>query len=62
MSKPFTTLGAIVFLVVAAAHAYRIYSGMAVVVGGHEISMMASWAGAAVAAVLGLMLLVESRR
>ena len=62
MSKPFTTLGAIVFLVVAAAHAYRIYSGLTVVVGGHEISMMVSWAGAGVTAVLGIMMLMEARR
>ena len=62
MSKPFTIIGAIVFLLVAAAHAYRIYAGLAVTVGPHDIPMVASWIGAAVAALLGIMLLVESRR
>ena len=62
MSKPFTLIAAIVFLLVAAAHAYRAYAGLAVVVGGHEISMMASWIAAAVSAVLGIMLFAEARR
>jgi hypothetical protein len=62
MSKPFTLIAAIVFLIVAAAHAYRIYTGFPVTVGAHDIPMMASWIGGAVAALLGIMLLVESRR
>ena len=53
MSKPFTIIGAIVLLVVAAAHAYRLYAGLPVVVGGHDIPMDASWIAAAVAALLG---------
>jgi hypothetical protein len=60
--KPFTTIAALLLLAVAAAHAYRIYAGLSVVVGGHDVSMMASWVGAAIAALLGIMLLVESRR
>jgi hypothetical protein len=60
--KPFTLIAAIVFLAVAALHVYRIYAGLTVVVGGHEISMMASWIGAGVAAVLGIMLFMEARR
>lgn len=62
MSKPFTLIAAIVFLIVAAAHAYRIYTGFPVVVGAHDIPMMASWIGGGIAALLGVMLLVESRR
>ena len=62
MSKPFTIIAALVFLVVAAAHAYRLYAHLAVTVGSHDIPMSLSWAGAVVALVLGLMLLVESRR
>jgi hypothetical protein len=60
--KPFTTIAALVFVVVAAAHAYRIYAGLSVVVGGHDIPMWGSWVGAGVAALLGIMLLAESRR
>jgi hypothetical protein len=62
MSKPFTTIAAIFFLIVAAAHAYRIYANIPVTFGVHDIPMMASWIGGAVAALLGIMLLVESRR
>ena len=60
--KFFTLVGALVFLVVAAAHAYRLYTGMSVVVGGHVVSMMVSWVGGVVALVLGLGLLFEARR
>ena len=62
MSKPFTTIGAIIFLIVAAAHAYRIYTGFTVVVDGHDIPMTVSWIGGAVAAFVGLMMLMEARR
>ena len=60
--KFFTFAGALVFLVVAAAHAYRIYTGMSVTVGGHIISMSVSWVGGVVALGLGLGLLFEARR
>jgi hypothetical protein len=60
--KPFTVIGALVFLIVAAAHAYRVYTGMAVTVGTLDIPMWVSWAGAVGAAFLGVMLLTESRR
>jgi hypothetical protein len=62
MSKPFTHIAALLLLVVAAAHAYRLYAGLAVVVGRHDIPMWASWPGAIVAALLGVMLFVEARR
>jgi lipopolysaccharide export LptBFGC system permease protein LptF len=62
MLKPFTTLAALLFLLGAVLHAYRIYSGFAVIVAGHTIPMWGSWIGVAVAALLGVMLLVESRR
>jgi hypothetical protein len=62
MSKPFTIIAAIIFLLVAAAHAYRAYAGLAVVVGGHEIPVMASWIAAGVSAVIGLMLFREGGR
>ena len=60
--KIFTLLGALVFLVVAAAHAYRLYTGMSVTVGGHVIPMSLSIWGGAVAAILGFGLLFEARR
>jgi len=60
--KPFTTLAGILFLVGAAIHAYRLYSGFTVVVAGHTIPMAASWGFAALGLVFGVMLLVEARR
>jgi len=60
--KPFTTIGALIFLVVAAAHAYRAYAGLPVSIGSHDISVMASWIAAAVSGVVGLMMLMEARR
>ncbi len=60
--KPFTTIGALVFLLVAAAHIYRAYAGLPVSVGDHDIPVMASWIAAGVSGLLGLMMLMESRR
>ena len=50
MSKPFTLIAALVLLAVAAAHAYRLYAHLSIVVGGHDIPLWVSWPGAAVAA------------
>lgn len=60
--KPFTMIGAVIFLMVAAAHVYRAYAGLPVAVSGHDIPVMASWIAGAVSALLGIMLFVESRR
>ncbi|MGH6870361.1 MAG: hypothetical protein ACREHE_02540 [Rhizomicrobium sp.] len=60
--KPFTIIAAIIFLAVAAVHAWRAYAGWAVTVGGHDIPMMGSYVAAVVAALLGVMLISESRR
>jgi hypothetical protein len=62
MSKPFTIIGAILLLAAAAIHAYRIYTGFAVVVAGHTIPVAGSWIAVVVLAIIGLMTLVESRR
>ncbi|MDE2134903.1 MAG: hypothetical protein KGJ49_09910 [Alphaproteobacteria bacterium] len=60
--KPFTVVAALLLLVVAAAHAYRAYAGLDLVVASHLIPIWASWACAAVAAFLGIMLFVERGR
>ncbi len=60
--KPFTLIGAILFLLVAAAHVYRAYMALPVVIDGHPISVMASWIAAAVSGVVGIMLFMEARR
>lgn len=61
MSKVFTFIGALVFLVVAGAHLYRLYAGLDVVIGGYGIPMWVSYVGAGVTGFLGVMLLAESR-
>lgn len=61
MSKPFTRIGAFVFFAVAAVHAYRIWADLSVVVGGHDVPLAVSWVGGVVAALLGVMLLIEAR-
>ncbi len=57
--KLFTIIAALLLLVIAAAHAYRAYAGIDLVVASHVIPIWASWVCAAVTAILGLMLFVE---
>ena len=61
-SKPFTMIAALLLLIVAGVHAYRLATGMAVSVQGSAVPMIASWIGVAVAGILGAMLLVEAKR
>ena len=60
--KLFTSLAAVLLLAVAAAHAYRLYAHISVVVGSHDIPLWVSWPGAIITGLLGVMVLVESRR
>ena len=60
--KPFTMIAALVFFAVAAAHVYRAYSGFDVTLQGHAIPIWGSYVAAAVSALLGVMLIAESRR
>ena len=60
--KPFTTLAAILFALVALAHAYRLGKACDVVVSGYPIPMWVSVVGMVVAALLAVMLWREARR
>ncbi len=60
--KPFTTIAALLFFVVAAAHAYRAYAGFDVTLEGHSIPLWGSYVAAAICALLGVMLIGEARR
>jgi uncharacterized membrane protein len=60
--RPFTFIAAIIFLIIAFAHVYRLATGFQVVVGSHTLPMPISWVGLAVGALLGIMLIVEARR
>jgi len=62
MSRPFTIVGAIILLAVAAAHVCRIAAGVAVMIGSHDVPMVASWIAAAIAAFVGMMTIIELRR
>ncbi len=54
-------LSALLFLVIAAAHAYRAYAGIHILVGTYEVPMMVSWICAGVTAVLGILLLFSRK-
>jgi hypothetical protein len=62
MSRPFTIVGAIILLAVAAVHVFRIAAGVAVMVGSHDVPMVVSWIAAAIAAFVGMMTIIELRR
>jgi hypothetical protein len=59
--KPFTIIGALLFLLVAVAHAYRIYMGWAVVAGPYDVPMWVSYGGVVIPLILAFMLLREAR-
>ena len=60
--KPFTTLAAIIFLVVGILHLWRALTGaVTVVVLGSTIPVWVSWPACAVSLLLTVMLLYESR-
>ena len=60
--KPFTLIAAVLFLIVAAVHLYRLYSGFEVVIDAYVVPHAASWLGAAIAGPIGVMLLGEARK
>jgi hypothetical protein len=61
--KPFTTLAALIFIVVATAHAWRALTGsVTVIVLGYTIPMWVSWPALAISLLFAVMLLRESRQ
>ena len=60
--KPFTTIAAVVFALIALLHAYRLVTHFQVIVGSHTIAQAVSWAGLIVAGALSYGLLREARR
>jgi hypothetical protein len=61
--KPFTTLAALIFIVVGIAHIWRALTGaVTVIVLGHAIPVWVSWPAFAISLLLALMLLREARR
>ena len=62
MAKLFTTITGLLLLLGAAAHGYRLYRPFEIIVAGHNIPTWYSWPVAIIAALLGLMVLLETRR
>ena len=60
--KPFTTLAAAIFGLIALAHLFRLVKGFEVVVSGTSIPQWVSIAGLVVAAGMSMMLWREARR
>ena len=60
--KPFTTIAAAIFAVVAIVHIMRMYFALEVTVGGIAVPMWASVAGLVIAGGLAVMLLREARK
>jgi hypothetical protein len=60
--KPFTTLAAILFGLIALAHLYRLVEGFEVIVGGTVLPQWLSVVGLVIGAGMALMLWREARR
>ena len=60
--KPFTTIAAVIFALVAFVHILRLFSGWEVTGSGMAVPMWASVAGLVIAAGLAVMLLREARK
>lgn len=55
-------VSALVFLAIAAAHAYRAYAGIPVTVADQAVPIMCSWACAGVTGLLAILLLAFARK
>jgi hypothetical protein len=55
-------VSALLFLVIAAAHAYRAYAGIELSVAHHAVPIMCSWVCAGVTGLLGILLLAFARK
>ena len=60
-TRPFTFVAAIIFLLMAGGHLYRLAVGFDVTVGGTALPLTISWVALAVTALLAVMLFKESR-
>lgn len=61
-SKPFTTIAAIVFAIMAVVHVIRLVVHFHIAAGSHEIPMWVSWPGVIIPAILAWGLYREARR
>jgi hypothetical protein len=61
MTKPFTMIAALIFFAMALIHLYRIFTHFQIVVGSHVIPQWCSYFGLVIPALLGILLIRESR-
>lgn len=61
-NKPFTTIAAILFLLAALVHAYRLLTHFQLIAGSHTLPMWVSIVGIVIALILSWGLFKESRR
>jgi hypothetical protein len=62
MTRPFTTIAAIIFAIMALLHIYRLFTNFLVLFGSHVIPGTASYGGVVIAGALAIGLFRESRR
>ena len=62
MTRPFTLVAAIIFLLMALAHVYRLITHFQVIVGTHVVPQSVSWIAILVTGALSVMLFREARR
>jgi FtsH-binding integral membrane protein len=62
MTRPITTIAAIIFAIMALLHVYRLFTHFQIVLGSHVIPQAASYAAIVVAGALAVGLFRESRR
>lgn len=61
-NRPFTLVAAVIFLLMAAVHVYRLLTHFQVIVGSQVIPQYVSWIAIIVTGGLSLMLFREARR
>lgn len=61
-AKPFTTFAAVIFLLIALAHLYRLFSHFQIVLGSHPVPEWFSMVGVVVGGLISAMLFREARR
>lgn len=59
--KPFTTIAAAIFALMALLHVYRLFNHFQVIVGSHTIPQVVSWVAIVVAGGLSVMLFKEAK-
>lgn len=60
--KPFTTIAAAIFLLMAVIHAYRLATEFPIVIGGAVVGQAVSWIALVATSILAIGLFREARR